>query len=146
MGPGPEHIRRWESGALAHAVTDPFGQGPVPWLRGSETYFDDTGQVVPWYVETDPAHTPKEGAPRIPSPRTAPGGGPRSADDVRRQIKGFTSTGAVAPGEAVDFHITVDPPQEFGVDIYRIGHTTAATARRRSPPAPASPASSSPRP
>ena len=21
MGPGPEHIRRWESGALAHAVT-----------------------------------------------------------------------------------------------------------------------------
>ena len=48
MGPGPEHIRRWESGALAHAVTDPFGQGPVPWLRGSETYFDDTGQVVPW--------------------------------------------------------------------------------------------------
>lgn len=121
MGPGPEHIRRWESGALAHAVTDPFGQGPVPWLRGSETYFDDTGQVVPWYVETDPAHTPKEGAPRI-LPRTAPGGGPRSADDVRRQIKGFTSTGAVAPGEAVDFHITVDPPQEFSVDIYRIGH------------------------
>ena len=44
---GQEQIRRWESGALAHAVTDPFGQGPVPWLRGSETYFDDTGQVVP---------------------------------------------------------------------------------------------------
>ena len=34
---GQEQIRRWESGALAHAVTDPFGQGPVPWLRGSET-------------------------------------------------------------------------------------------------------------
>ena len=28
---GSEDIRRWESGALAHAVTDPFGQGPVPW-------------------------------------------------------------------------------------------------------------------
>ncbi|MYS44941.1 phosphoribosylamine--glycine ligase, partial [Streptomyces sp. SID5998] len=52
---GSERIRRWESGALAHAVTDPFGQGPVPWLRGSETYFDDTGHVVPWYV--DPAPT-----------------------------------------------------------------------------------------
>ena len=29
MGPGPEHIRRWESGALAHAVTDPFGHHDV---------------------------------------------------------------------------------------------------------------------
>lgn len=120
-GPGPEHIRRWESGALAHAVTDPFGQGPVPWLRGSETYFDDTGQVVPWYVDAAPA--PARGGPRVPAPRTEPSaGGPRSADDVRRQIKGFVSTGAVAPGEAVDFHITVDPPQEFSVDVYRIGH------------------------
>ncbi|MPY63790.1 phosphoribosylamine--glycine ligase, partial [Streptomyces spongiae] len=48
---GSERIRRWESGALAHAVTDPFGQGPVPWLRGAETYFDDSGQIVPWYVD-----------------------------------------------------------------------------------------------
>ncbi len=48
--------------------------------------------------------------------------GPRTADDVHRQIKGFTSTGAAAPGEAIDFHITVDPPQQFCVDIYRIGH------------------------
>jgi hypothetical protein len=46
----------------------------------------------------------------------------RTADDVHRQIKGFTSTSAVAPGEAIDFRITVDPPQQFGVDIYRIGH------------------------
>ncbi|MDX3179592.1 phosphoribosylamine--glycine ligase, partial [Streptomyces scabiei] len=52
------HIRRWESGALAHAVTDPFGQGPVPWLRGNVTYFDDTGQVVPWYVEPGPPEPP----------------------------------------------------------------------------------------
>ncbi|GHK03758.1 N,N-dimethylformamidase beta subunit family domain-containing protein [Streptomyces sp. NPDC003753] len=118
---GSEHIRRWESGALAHAVTDPFGQGPVPWLRGSETYFDDTGHVVPWYVDPAPAHVPAQGqkGARIPAPRTS---GPRSADDVHRQIKGFTSTGAVAPGEALDFHITVDPPQEFAVDVYRIGH------------------------
>lgn len=120
MGTGSEHSRRWESGALAHAVTDPFGQGPVPWLRGGETYFGDTGQMVPWYVEADPAARPEAGAARIPAPRAA--GGPRAADDVRRQIKGFTSTGAVQPGEAVDFHITVDPPQEFSVDVYRIGH------------------------
>ncbi|MEU5321879.1 N,N-dimethylformamidase beta subunit family domain-containing protein [Streptomyces sp. NPDC021056] len=120
---GSEQIRRWESGALAHAVTDPFGQGPVPWLRGDETYFDGTGQVVPWYVDGSPQPTPAEArtdTARVPAPRTA--GGPRAADDVRRQIKGFTSVGAVAPGEAIDFHITVDPPQEFGVDVYRIGH------------------------
>ncbi|RNG27401.1 N,N-dimethylformamidase beta subunit family domain-containing protein [Streptomyces botrytidirepellens] len=108
---GTDQIRRWESGALAHAVTDPFGQGPLPWLRTSENYFDDTGHVVPWYV--DHAHAPGATV-RIP--------GPRTADDVRRQIKGFASTSAAAPGEAIDFRITVDPPQQFGVDIYRIGH------------------------
>ncbi|MFF9108110.1 N,N-dimethylformamidase beta subunit family domain-containing protein [Streptomyces sp. NPDC014805] len=118
---GSDQIRRWESGALAHAVTDPFGQGPVPWLRGSETYFDDTGQVVPWYVDTVPAQSTRKGTARVPSPR-AERHGLRSADDVHRQIKGFVSTGAVAPGEAVDFHVTVDPPQEFSVDVYRIGH------------------------
>ncbi|NDZ70818.1 phosphoribosylamine--glycine ligase, partial [Streptomyces sp. SID10362] len=48
---GAEQIRRWESGALAHAVSDPFGQGPLPWLRGSENYFDGTGQMVPWYAD-----------------------------------------------------------------------------------------------
>ncbi|KAF4405172.1 MULTISPECIES: N,N-dimethylformamidase beta subunit family domain-containing protein [Streptomyces] len=116
---GTEQIRRWESGALAHAVTDPFGQGPLPWLRGSENYFDDTGQVVPWYV--DPAVALDE--PGIPAPRrSSERSSPRTADDVRGQIKGFASTGAVAPGEALDFHITVDPPQQFSVDVYRIGH------------------------
>ncbi|MFF1277705.1 N,N-dimethylformamidase beta subunit family domain-containing protein [Streptomyces marokkonensis] len=130
---GSEQIRRWDSGALAHAVNDPFGQGPLPWLRGSETYFGDSGQVVPWYVDPDPAdpeprtgpdrptaRLPRQGGPRVPAPRSS--GGPRAADDVHRQIKGFTSTGAVAPGESIDFHVTVDPPQEFGVDVYRIGH------------------------
>src|SRR4051812_8518982 len=98
-----DHIRRWESGALAHAVSDPFGQGPLPWLRGSETYFDDTGHVVPWCVDHVPAQRdPPRSAARVP--------GPRTADDVRQQIKGFASSGAVAPGEAIDFHITVDPP------------------------------------
>src|SRR5215470_15792676 len=100
---GAEHIRRWESGALAHAVSDPFGQGPLPWLRGSETYFDDTGHVVPWYVD----HAPAPGAANIPQQRCT--SGPRTADDVHRQIKGFVSPGAAAPGGAIDFHVTVDP-------------------------------------
>ena len=91
--------RRWESGARAHGVEDPFGQGPLPWLRGE--------QGAPWYVE-------EEGRSHSP--------GPRMADDVGRQIKGFASKGAVEPGEPIDFRITVDPPQEFTVDVYRIGH------------------------
>lgn len=121
-----EQIRRWESGALAHAVNDPFGQGPLPWLRGGETYFGDTGQVVPWYVEPDPEQPALRPLPRqgtgIPAPRRSGSVGPRAADDVHRQIKGFSSAGAVAPGESIDFHITVDPPQPFDVDVYRIGH------------------------
>ena len=112
---GTEQVRRWQSGALAHGVTDPFGQGPVPWLRGPTEYLDDTGQVVPWYV--DLAASSGE---TVPHPRRSPG--PHSSDDVRRQIKGFASAGAVAPGEAIDFRVTVDPPQQFGIDIYRIGH------------------------
>ena len=111
-----EQIRRWESGALAHAVTDPFGQGPLPWLRGSENYFD----IRPGR----PLVRRSRGRPRATraSPPPHKHDGPRTADDVHRQIKGFASTGAVAPGEAIDFRVTVDPPQPFSVDVYRIGH------------------------
>ncbi|GGV83194.1 N,N-dimethylformamidase beta subunit family domain-containing protein [Streptomyces thermoviolaceus] len=127
---GSERVRRWESGALARAVTDPFGQGPLPWLRGSELYFDDTGRMVPWYVDTPPSAgatspraTATATAPRIPAPRSSDDGPwPRSADDVHCQIKGYASTGSVAPGEAIDFHVTVNPPQQFSVDVYHIGH------------------------
>lgn len=49
---------------------------------------------------------------------------------MHRQIKGFASTGAAAPGEAIDFHITVDPPQQFSVDVYRIGHYGGDGARK----------------
>jgi hypothetical protein len=109
---GTDGIRRWESGAAAHAVTDPFGQGPLPWLRGSEQYLEN-GQVRPWYVGPDAA------------------GGPRTADDVHCQIKGFAAhSGAVRPGESVDFRITVNPPQPFSVDVYRIGHYGGEGARK----------------
>ncbi|MDB1086014.1 phosphoribosylamine--glycine ligase [Streptomyces sp. ACA25] len=118
-----EHNRRWESGALAHAVSDPFGQGPVPWLRGSEHYFDDTGQVVPWYVDPVPGGCgPSEAGAAAGRSGEGAAAGPRQADDVHCQIKGFTPNGTVAPGEPLDFRVTVDPPQEFTVDIYRIGH------------------------
>ncbi|MER7795117.1 N,N-dimethylformamidase beta subunit family domain-containing protein [Streptomyces sp. NPDC097640] len=143
MDDATEPVRRWESGALAHAVTDPFGQGPLPWLRGRQTYFSETGRLVPWYVEHDPATgalgtAGATGATRTPrtfemtgvgvGPGEAADPGPghipsiRTADDIHRQIKGFTSASAAAPGEAIDFRITVDPPQQFSVDVYRVGH------------------------
>ncbi|MEE1941723.1 N,N-dimethylformamidase beta subunit family domain-containing protein [Streptomyces sp. TRM 70361] len=113
--------RRWESGALAHAVTDPFGQGPLPWLRCGEHYFDDTGHVVPWYLDhSSLGGGTGNGGAAVPSRSSR--SGPRTADDVRCQIKGFTSESAVCPGGSIDFRITVNPPQPFGVDIYRIGH------------------------
>ncbi|MGW7008173.1 N,N-dimethylformamidase beta subunit family domain-containing protein [Streptomyces sp. NPDC054933] len=122
---GTDQIRRWDSGALAHAVTDPFGQGPLPWLRGREYYLDDSGQLLPWYVELAAidAIDPLDGE-RVPTQRSVRRhlSGPRNADDVRLQIKGFASSGSVVLGGSVDFHITVDPPQQFSVDVYRIGH------------------------
>ncbi|GAA2070808.1 hypothetical protein GCM10009801_21860 [Streptomyces albiaxialis] len=139
-----EQIRRWESGALAHAVTDPFGQGPLPWLRVSEHYFEN-GRLVPWYVEClDPAPGQTTGTPELllgreggnrllapPRPRRVSGSGPTTADDVRCQIKGFASVaGGTAPGESIDFRITVNPPQPFGVDVYRIGHYGGDGARK----------------
>ncbi|MFY1677720.1 MULTISPECIES: N,N-dimethylformamidase beta subunit family domain-containing protein [unclassified Streptomyces] len=144
-----DQVRRWESGALAHGVADPFGQGPVPWLRGGETYVGEDGRILPWYVgaglDEDEREDEPGGVGTGAAPSTAPGavrvrrrpatlsrsmGGPRAADDVHCQIKGFASPGAVAPGEAIDFHITVDPPQQFGVDVYRIGHYGGEGAKK----------------
>lgn len=122
-----QDIRRWESGALAHAVTDPFGQGPLPWLRFGDQYFDN-GRMIPWYVD----HTGLEGAGPVDGvPRRAVAGRPHAADDVHCQIKGFAgSDGGTAPGEALDFRITVDPPQSFHADVYRIGHYGGDGARK----------------
>ncbi|WP_436969323.1 N,N-dimethylformamidase beta subunit family domain-containing protein [Actinacidiphila glaucinigra] len=117
-----EQVRRWQSGALAHGVTDPFGQGPVPWLRGAVQYLDDTGQVVPWYVDLAASRGEPGGSPSDTVGRTPRVPGPRAADDVRCQVKGFAPGASVAPGDAIDFRITVDPPQSFGIDVYRIGH------------------------
>lgn len=47
-----------------------------------------------------------------------------------RRIAGFSSTGGVTPGGTIDFHVTVDPPQEFRVDIHRVGHYDGRGASR----------------
>ena len=124
-----EQSRRWESGALAHGVTDPFGQGPLPWLRGEDQYFDDTGLMVPWYVDLDRAQG------RLPGARTPPGsdsrpalGRPRTSDDVGGQIKGFAAA-ATDLGGSIDLRVSVGAGQDFTVDVYRIGHYGGAGAR-----------------
>lgn len=115
---GTELNRRWESGTLAHSVSDPFGQGPLPWLRSPDEYLADVEDAVPWYVSVDaPGQQPLPGSPPEP-----PVGTPKNSDDVDQQIKGFASAGVIHPGGAVDFRVTVNPPREFTVDVYRIGH------------------------
>ncbi|PYC68694.1 phosphoribosylamine--glycine ligase [Streptomyces tateyamensis] len=116
--------RRWESGTLAHGVSDPFGQGPLPWLRSPDHYFEGTEDPIPWYVSADaPGQLP---LPAAPPPLV---GTPRNSDDVVQQIKGFAAAGAVHPGGAVDLRVTVNPPRDFRVDVYRIGHYAGAGAR-----------------
>ncbi|MEQ4303028.1 N,N-dimethylformamidase beta subunit family domain-containing protein [Plantactinospora sp. B6F1] len=48
-------------------------------------------------------------------------GGLRDSDDERIQVQGYASTTSVAPGEVIDFHVTVDVPQSVTISIYRLG-------------------------
>ncbi|QMU73302.1 N,N-dimethylformamidase beta subunit family domain-containing protein [Streptacidiphilus sp. P02-A3a] len=126
---GMDHSRRWESGALAHGATDPFGQGPLPWLRGADRYFDDTGLLVPWYVDLGLTRGQLALARRPSVDEQSPAlGRPRAADDVGGQIKGFAAPAADVGG-SLDLRVSVRPAQEFTVDVYRIGHYGGAGAR-----------------
>ncbi|MFH8380074.1 N,N-dimethylformamidase beta subunit family domain-containing protein [Kitasatospora sp. NPDC018058] len=123
---GTELNRRWESGTHAYSVSDPFGQGPLPWLRSPDQYLAGAEGAVPWYVSVDaPGQQPLTAGAR-PKP---PVGTPQSSNDVDQQIKGFASAGVIRPGGSVDFRVTVNPPREFTVDVYRIGHYGGDGAR-----------------
>ncbi|MER5867869.1 N,N-dimethylformamidase beta subunit family domain-containing protein [Kitasatospora sp. NPDC002040] len=115
---GTELNRRWESGTLKHGVSDPFGQGPLPWLRSPDQYVAGIEGAVPWYVSLD---APGQLPAGVPRPRP-PVGTPANSDDVQQQIKGFASAGVIRPGGSIDLRVTVNPPREFTVDVYRIGH------------------------
>jgi hypothetical protein len=45
-----------------------------------------------------------------------------SADDVAKQIKGYASATSVNIGGSLDLFVTVNPPQTYAIDIYRIGY------------------------
>lgn len=44
-----------------------------------------------------------------------------AADDLGRQIKGYASATSVNRGEAIDFHVSTDPPRPFTVSVFRMG-------------------------
>ena len=43
------------------------------------------------------------------------------ANDTDLQIKGYASATSVNQGESIDFHVAVNPVQNFRIDIYRLG-------------------------
>lgn len=45
----------------------------------------------------------------------------RTGDDIQRQIKGYASATSVNKGGSIDFHVSVNPPQNFTMEVYRIG-------------------------
>ena len=54
----------------------------------------------------------------------------RPGTDHERQIKGYASTDSVALGEAIDFHVALEPAGTFTITVYRLGYYDGASARR----------------
>ncbi|MFC4020786.1 N,N-dimethylformamidase beta subunit family domain-containing protein [Micromonospora sp. GCM10011542] len=53
----------------------------------------------------------------------------RFGDDKQAQIAGYASATSVAPGEDLDFHVSVAPAQEYRIQVYRLGHYDGMGAR-----------------
>src|SRR5436190_4878492 len=45
----------------------------------------------------------------------------KPADDVGKQIKGYASATSVNKGESITFYVTVNPAQQYTMDLYRMG-------------------------
>src|SRR5438046_1809455 len=43
------------------------------------------------------------------------------ADDINKQIKGYASATSVNKGESITFYVTVNPAQQYTMDVYRMG-------------------------
>ncbi|MGA5382854.1 N,N-dimethylformamidase beta subunit family domain-containing protein [Streptomyces pseudogriseolus] len=97
----PERVSDEATGSPAPDVTDPVNP------------FDPFDPLDPFAPVTLPWTTPSP--PAVPT-------APAASDDGRGRIEGFASASAVAPGDSIDFHVTVDPPRPFRVTVHRIGH------------------------
>lgn len=53
----------------------------------------------------------------------------RFGDDKHSQVAGYASSTSVAPGEALAFHVSVSPAQEYRIQVFRVGHYAGAGAR-----------------
>src|SRR5438477_5569441 len=45
----------------------------------------------------------------------------KPADDVGKQIKGYASATSVNKGESITFYVTVNPAQQYTMEVYRMG-------------------------
>ncbi|HYV22075.1 MAG TPA: N,N-dimethylformamidase beta subunit family domain-containing protein [Candidatus Bathyarchaeia archaeon] len=54
------------------------------------------------------------------------------ADDTNGQIKGYTSATSVSPGQSLTFYVSVNPAQQYSIDIYRMGYYGGLGGRLRS--------------
>jgi hypothetical protein len=43
------------------------------------------------------------------------------SDDTTRQVQGYASATSVNKGQQIAFHITTNPPQQYSIDLYRMG-------------------------
>ena len=53
----------------------------------------------------------------------------KTADDIQRQIKGFASATSVNKGEQIALKVSVDTPQTYAIDVYRMGWYDGAGGR-----------------
>lgn len=53
------------------------------------------------------------------------------ADDATGQIKGYASATSVSQNQSLTVYVTVNPPQSYGIDVYRIGWYGGLGARQR---------------
>jgi hypothetical protein len=51
-----------------------------------------------------------------------PWAGHKVADDIGLQIKGFAGQATVVPGHSIGFKVTVNPAQDFSIDVLRLGY------------------------
>ncbi|MGA5571621.1 N,N-dimethylformamidase beta subunit family domain-containing protein [Streptomyces pseudogriseolus] len=107
---GPFRLREGGTVMRPERVSDEATGSPAP---------DDTDPVNP-FDPLDP-FAPVTLPWTTPSPPAVPTA-PAASDDGRGRIEGFASASAVAAGDSIGFHVTVDPPRPFRVTVHRIGH------------------------
>ncbi len=82
-------------------------------------------------VASDPASAQEQNPIQIENSRPGTTGWRLSkpSDDLNKQLKGYADKASVDIGESIDFHVSVNRPQAFTIDIYRLGYYGGSGAR-----------------